>query len=498
MDVHSVDARTGTSRGVVATETTAAELDRCCSAALAAGDDWETWPRRERAAVLDAFASVIEADAPRLVAEADAETALGITRLSGEIARTTNQLRFFAEVVREGTYLAIAIDHARADVVPPRPDLRRRMVPIGPVAVFAAGNFPFAFSVAGGDTASCLAAGCSVVVKAHPGHPATSIAVHRLLSDVLAEHDAPGVVSLVHGVEAGTALVGHSAIRAASFTGSLRGGRALAAIAACRTDPIPFYGEFGSVNPVVVTAAAAAERGEQIGTGLATSATLSGGQFCTKPGVWLIPQGPAGDVVMAAAASALVAAGPVVLLNDRTAAAYVDQSTRLRADDRTTVRAVTPTSTAGRAVSPLLLEVAAGAVDGLLLEECFGPAAVAARYADTAEVDRVLAAVGGSLTATIHRGAGEDVTSLTARLTRLAGRVVFDGYPTGVGVTWSMTHGGPWPATSLPGTSVGARAIDRFLRPVTLQDAPAHVLPDELRDDASDVPRRVDGVFAPR
>lgn len=292
--VWSVDPRTGKQREQVAVEATAQEVDAAVRAAHAARDALAD--RAVRAAFLRSAADELKAAESTLVEVADAETALGPVRLTGELARTCYQLRAFADIVDEGEYLGVVVNHPDDTATPPIPDLRRYKVPLGVVAVYSASNFPFAFSVPGGDTASALAAGCPVVVKAHPDHPALSELVAKVLRRAAARHGIPdGVLGLVHGFEAGVELIKHPLVAAAGFTGSVRGGRALFDAAAARPVPIPFHGELGSLNPVVVTEAAAVERAEAIGAGLAGSMTLGVGQFCVKPGLVLVPAGDAGD-----------------------------------------------------------------------------------------------------------------------------------------------------------------------------------------------------------
>ena len=315
-DVVSTDPRTGETVEVVAQETSTAEVDRLCGAALAAAPALDGLGRAGRAALLRALADALEARRDDVVTVADRETALGPTRLNGELTRTGYQLRLFADVLDEGSYLEAAIDHAGDTPMGPRPDLRRMLVPIGPVAVFGASNFPLAFSVPGGDTASALAAGCPVVVKAHGSHPATSQLVFDVLVQAAHEAGAPdGTLGIVHGLQAGADLVAHPAIRAVGFTGSVNGGRALLEIIERRPDPVPFFGELSSLNPVVVTPAAAAERGGRIGGELVGSFTLGGGQFCTKPGLAFVPAGPEGDAVVDAMAEAVRGSAAPVLLN---------------------------------------------------------------------------------------------------------------------------------------------------------------------------------------
>lgn len=500
--VWSVDPRTGKRREPVAVEATAEDVDRAVRAAHAARGALAD--RAVRAAFLRTAAGLLEGAQDRLVAAADAETALGPARLTGELARTCFQLRAFAGIVDEGDFLGVIIDHPDDTATPPIPDLRRYKVPLGVVAVYAASNFPFAFSVPGGDTASALAAGCPVVVKAHPDHPATSELVAAVLGQAAAHAGIPqAVVGLVHGFDAGVALVEHPLIAAAGFTGSVRGGRALFDAAAARPVPIPFHGELGSLNPVVVTRAAAAERAEQIGTGLAGSMTLGVGQFCVKPGLVLAPAGAGGDELVASLAGAVKGVGEGVLLDHRMRDNFV-AGVAERAALPDVEAPVTPGAGDEHTVSPGFLTVPAarladGGAHDLLLEECFGPVTVVARYDTDDEVTTVLSRLPGNLTATVHlssqeaSGGGRGAEILAA-LTPLAGRVLVNGWPTGVAVAPAQHHGGPYPATTSTSTSVGGTAVERWLRPVTYQSTPEALLPPELRDDNPlNLPCRVDG-----
>ncbi|MEU8901613.1 aldehyde dehydrogenase (NADP(+)) [Nocardia sp. NPDC048505] len=497
--VWSVDARTGDRRDRVAIEADASAVDaavRAADATLSALAD-----RTRRALFLRTAADELDAHTTTLAALADAETALGLPRLHGEIARTSAQLRAFAEVVTRGEYLDIIIDHADPEATPPRPDLRRFKIPLGVVAVYSASNFPFAFSVAGGDTASALAAGCPVVVKAHPDHPATSEAVCTVLRSAAERCAIPAdVVQVVHGFDAGLELVRHPLIAAAGFTGSIRGGRALFDAAAARPVPIPFHGELGSLNPVVVTGAAATERAERLGTELAGSVTLGTGQFCVKPGLVFVPSGPDGDHLLTALAKALTETAPGTMLDERMRANFV-RGVAERAALPEVAALVTPPATGRTAPAALLTTtttaLATGAQD-LLLEECFGPVTVAVRYPDFEAVAAVLTRLSGNLTATIQL-ADEDLgdpgtSALLDRLRALAGRLVINQWPTGVAVAGAQHHGGPYPATTSTSTSVGATAIERWLRPVVYQNTPDPLLPPELRaGNPTGLPRRVDG-----
>ncbi|MEU3282324.1 aldehyde dehydrogenase (NADP(+)) [Streptomyces antibioticus] len=500
--VWSVDPRTGKQREQVAVEATAQEVDTVVRAAhatrVALAD------RGVRAAFLRAAAARLEAAGELLVEVADAETALGPVRLNGELARTCYQLRAFAGLVDEGAFLDVVIDHPDDSATPPVPDLRRYKVPLGVVAVYAASNFPFAFSVAGGDTASALAAGNPVVVKAHPDHPGLSELVAKVLRTAAAEQGVPeDVLGLVHGFEAGVELIGHPLVAAAGFTGSVRGGRALFDAAAARPVPIPFHGELGSLNPVVVTEEAAAERAEAIGAGLAGSMTLGVGQFCVKPGLVLVPSGAAGDGLVKSLTDAVSATEAGVLLDHRMRDNFV-AGVAERAALPDVESPVTPGACGEHTVSAGFLTVPAARLAGgddhdLLLEECFGPVTVVARYEDDDEVRAVLSRLPGNLTATVQLSEAEAAGAgrggeILAELTPLAGRVLVNGWPTGVAVAPAQHHGGPYPATTSTSTSVGGTAIERWLRPVVYQNTPAALLPPELRDENElGLPRRYDG-----
>ncbi|MGW6391807.1 aldehyde dehydrogenase (NADP(+)) [Streptomyces sp. NPDC055103] len=496
--VWSVDPRTGKPREQVAVEATAEEVDRAVRAAH--GARAALADRTVRAAFLRTAADLLDGAREHVIEAADAETALGPVRLTGELARTTAQLRSFAEVVEEGSFLDIRIDLPDPAATPPRADMRRWKIPLGVVAVYAASNFPLAFSVPGGDTASALAAGCPVVVKAHPDHPATSELCASLLRRAAAKEGLPeDVVVLVHGFDAGVELVRHPLVAAAGFTGSVRGGRALFDAAAARPVPIPFHGELGSLNPVVLTPAAAEERAGELGTGLAGSMTLGAGQFCTKPGFVLAPRGEAGDRFLAALTTGVSETEPAVMLDHRMRDAFVAGVAERGALDGVDTP-VTPGPGGAHTVSAGVLAVDADRLTGgapgdghdLLLEECFGPVTVVARYSSREEITAVLGRLPGNLTATLHIAEEDgDAASLLAELTPLAGRVLVNGWPTGVAVAAAQHHGGPYPATTSTSTSVGATAIERWLRPVTYQSTPDHLLPPELRDgNPLGLPRR--------
>ena len=471
-------------------------LSELTAAATAAARTAAAAPDADRAAWLTAVADALDANAEELVAIADAETSLGTVRLTGEVARTSGQLRLFARVVTEGSYLEAVIDHADPSATPPKPDLRRILRPIGPVAVFSASNFPFAFSVAGGDTASALAVGCSVIVKAHSGHLKLSERTAQVVTEALRSAGAPeGLFALVSGREVGTALVQDPAIKAVGFTGSIPGGRALFDLATSRPEPIPFYGELGSLNPVVITAEALSGRSGQLAAGLAGSFTLGAGQFCTKPGLVFVPAGTGFAAEVAEASKDKPALG---MLTSRIAEAYPDGLRSFASVPGVdVVSGSVDQDAAADGAAPVVFSTSAAQVlerPEQLLAECFGPTTMLIEYTDQAQLSEVLAKVPGSLTATVHAEPGENVTGLVEQLSGLAGRVLFDGWPTGVAVNWAQQHGGPYPATTSLFTSVGATAVRRFQRPVAYQDAPEAVLHPALHEgNPLRIPRRVDG-----
>jgi NADP-dependent aldehyde dehydrogenase len=495
----AVNPRTGETLNPVAPDTADAEVRRLCLAAADAAPGLAALPRENRAGLLERIADGIDAHRDALIEIASRETGFTAAKLGGEATRAAYQFRFFAEVIRDGGYLEAIIDHAADTPMGPRPDLRRWLVPIGPVAVFGASNFPFAFSVLGGDTASALAAGNPVVVKAHGSHPGTSALSFDVLTEALQAGGAPdGTIGIVYGVPAGAALVADPAIEAVGFTGSLNGGKALLDIISRRDEPIPFFGELSSINPVVVTPAAARAHGTEIGTGLVASFTLGSGQLCTKPGFVLVPDDEAGTELVDAARRALQESTDHVLLNEGIHASYRRATADYARRPEMSAYPAPDATGAGFSVTPMLLEVALADVDDTLVHEVFGPVAVVVRY-PAADVRGAAVALFGllpdSLTATLHATDDDEVADLLALATAHAGRVLFGGFPTGVAVSWAQTHGGPWPATNAAHTSVGATAIRRFLRPVTFQNVPQRYLPAELRDDCADVPRRVDGVL---
>lgn len=481
--LQSIEARSGAAHGPAWAESTAAEIDAAVAAAVAAADPFAATSAAQRAALLRSLADAVEAQRDTLVPLADRETALGLPRLNGELDRTAFQLRGFADVLARGDAHAVVDDPAVPGAPPAgRPRLTRVRVPLGPVAMFAASNFPFAFSVLGGDTASALAAGCPVVVKAHPAHPALSRQVAEIAQQVVAAQglDA-GVFQLVQGgsIETGVHLIQSPGIAAGAFTGSYRGGTALAKLAAERPRPIPFYGELGSINPLLVLPAALADTAT-LAPALAASIGMGSGQFCTSPGVIVVPLGDAGDAFVAAFAGALQAVSLHAMLTPGMRAAFERGVAAWRASGSLTPL-VDRQAALDAAPAPFLAQVAAAdfIADAHLHEEVFGSAALVVRTASSDEAVAVLRAVAGSLTVTLW-GAGQDSDEnrrLVRAATQVAGRVLFSGVPTGVAVTAAQHHGGPFPSSTTPmTTSVGYAAMERFLRPVALQDAPAWLL----------------------
>jgi NADP-dependent aldehyde dehydrogenase len=501
-DVLSTNPSTGEQRSLGFAESSVDDVFVAAQRALDAFDDYAQRPLVWRAGLLRAMAEELESDAANLVVLASAETALPNPRLEGELRRTAFQLRFFADVVTDGSFLDATIDHATDSPMGPLPDLRRVKAPLGVVGVFGSSNFPFAFSVPGGDTASALAAGCPVVIKAHPAHPATCAATFAALERGARRCEAPeGTLNLVFGFDAGAALVDAPALRAVGFTGSVGAGLALWERANARAVPIPFFGELGSANPLVVTESAAQERGAEIGNGLAGSMTLGAGQFCTKPGLAFVPAGADGDTLVDAMVEALTPLAPFTMLSSSIADNFRRGTDAIAAIDD--VRALVQHDVGADAHSAAqLFEVdAARFVERdayALREECFGPSALIVRYRSVDELRQALLASEPALTFSVFcvedDRDGQWLVDLGAQR---GGRVIVNGFPTGVGVSWSMQHGGPWPSTtSGASTSVGAAAIERWLRPVTYQSVPDDLLPPALREgNPLAIPRRVDGIL---
>ncbi len=443
--------------------------------------------RADRAAFLNAIADEIEARAEAITEIGTQESGLPVARLQGERGRTTGQLRLFASHILKGDYLDRRVDAALPDRQPaPRPEIRLMERPIGPVAVFGASNFPLAFSTAGGDTAAALAAGCPVVVKGHSAHPGTAEIVAEAINAArIACGLHPGVFSLIQGGNraVGQAVVQHPLIKAVGFTGSLAGGRALFDLCAQRPEPIPFFGELGSVNPMFLLPAAVAARGAEIGRGWAGSLSMGAGQFCTNPGIAVVIEGPEADAFVAAAKAALAQVGAQVMLTDGIAAAY--RQGRDRVASSAGVQEVLTSVCDLRNATPYLFETtgAAWLANHALGEEVFGPLGLIVKVRDADEMMRIARSLQGQLTCTLHLDAGDtqQARALMPVLERKAGRVLANGFPTGVEVCDAMVHGGPYPAsTNFGATSVGTLSIRRFLRPVSYQNIPAAILPDDL------------------
>jgi NADP-dependent aldehyde dehydrogenase len=467
------------------------DLQQACALAERDFDAYRALPLEQRARFLEAIAQQILDIGPVLIERAMQESGLPQARLEGERMRTVNQLRLFAKVVRDGHFLEATLDSALPQRTPPRPDLRMRKIALGPVAVFGASNFPLAFSVAGGDTASSLAAGCTVVVKAHNAHLGTSELVGKAILAAAIECGMPeGVFSMLigEGNQIGADLVGHPAIKAVGFTGSRQGGLALMRIAAARKEPVPVYAEMSSINPFFLLPGALANGAAKLAQGFVDSLTLGVGQFCTNPGLVIGLEGDDFNAFCVAAAEALQAKTAGTMLTPGIHKAYVDAVERRAGIAGVQLLARGGAEGAGCAAQAALYQVDAATFLATpdLEDEIFGPASVLVRCRDEAELLAVAAHVEGQLTATIH-ATGDDralAGALLPALERKAGRVLFNGFPTGVEVSHAMVHGGPFPATSdSRTTSVGATAIERFLRPVCYQDVPSELLPQELRDD---------------
>lgn len=476
--LHSFEARTGLNYGEPVPESSSEELDQAIQKASEAFDGWQASDGETRAKLLNALADALEADREKLVELADIESGLGSGRLNGELDRTAFQLRRFAKIAQTGGAFAFTDDPAVAGAPPAgHPDMMRVRVPLGPVAMFSASNFPFAFSVLGGDTASALAAGCTVVVKAHSGHLYTSQRVFqaaRAAIQKLGMHE--GLLQMVQGAgsKIGVALIQHPLIAAGAFTGSTRGGAALRDAACARPRPIPFYGELGSINPVVATPEALQKGGDALVQALAGSITLGCGQFCTNPGLLVLQRSSQSTEFVGKLIEALKAIKPHAMLTKAMRQALdVGTAAQIQAGAKpllyAPVQEVCP--------NPYLAEVDAATFINKheLQEEVFGPASLIVWTDSVAQTLEVLHTVGGTLTVTFWGAEQEspEMHRLVRGAMAIAGRVLFAGVPTGVAVTAAQQHGGPWPSSTEPmTTSVGDAALDRFLRPVSLQDMP--------------------------
>ena len=476
------------------------DVEDACALAAAAMPSFAALTPDARAGFLEAVAERIDAIGDMLIETAMAETGLPRMRLEGERGRTTGQLRLFASELRAGYWLDITIDRALPDRAPPRPDLRRMNVPLGPVAVFGASNFPLAFSVAGGDTASALAAGCPVVVKGHPAHPGTGELIARAVTQAVADCGLhPGVFSYLPGTgnALGAALVADPRIHAVGFTGSRTGGLALAEIAARRSEPIPVYAEMSAVNPVILMPGALKARAEALGTAFVGSLTQGAGQFCTNPGLVIAIDSLDLDRFLASAASAVNEASPLLMLTPSIRTAFANGVAKLEALPGAKLIA-RGQAAEGRATAALFESRAEEiALEPALTEEVFGASSVVIRCKDAEALAQAIARLEGQLTATIHMEDADaaDAAVILPLLAQKAGRVLANGWPTGVEVTWAMVHGGPFPATTDGrSTSVGTLAMSRFLRPVCFQDIGATLIPPPLQDgNPWRLPRRLDG-----
>ncbi|HEY3414940.1 MAG TPA: aldehyde dehydrogenase (NADP(+)) [Armatimonadota bacterium] len=486
-------------------QATELQVDAALRAAADAAAQTRGLPGADWAALLDDIADRIEALGDTLMIRANEETALPLARLESERARTCFQLRLYGQEAREGSWVDAVIDHGDPARQPlPKPDVRRMLRPLGPVVVFDASNFPFAYGGCGGDTASALAAGNPVIVKAHPGHPGTDeLFAEVVLAAIRAAGLPPGLFGMLQGAtaESGSALVRHPLTEAVGFTGSLRGGRALFDIASSRPRPIPVYAEMGSLNPLVVLPGALAERGDAIADGLSQSITGGVGQFCTKPGLVLVIEGPDTERFIQGLKARMAAIPAGTMLNSAIQTGFRKVTQGFPGVAGVKVH-LEPSCSGYTDATPGLFEVDASTFIARpeLREEAFGPAALVVRCRDLAGLLDSIAAASGQLTGTVHAGASDDlkvVAAVADALERGVGRLVYNGYPTGLEVCRAMMHGGPYPATTAPATtSVGTSALVRFARPVAFQNTPDALLPPALREaNPLGIRRMVDGVL---
>jgi alpha-ketoglutaric semialdehyde dehydrogenase len=500
--LRSHDASTGEALPFSFMQATAEEVHAAAQAAAAAYPAFRNLPASRRAEFLEAIATQLDALDDEFVALVTRETALPTARIQGERARTSGQMRLFAQVLRRGDFYGARIDRALPERQPlPRVDLRQYRIGVGPVAVFGASNFPLAFSTAGGDTAAALAAGCPVVFKAHSGHMATAERVADAIIRAAEQTDMPkGVFNMIYGSGVGEILVKHPAIQAVGFTGSLKGGRALCDMAAARSQPIPVFAEMSSINPVVVLPQALQVRGEKIASELVASVVQGCGQFCTNPGLVIGISSPRFDAFIALLSGLMSEQPPQTMLNAGTLASYKKALRALLSHPGVTHLA--GQEQLGNQARPQLFKADASLLlksDALLQEEVFGPTTVLVEVANAGELQQVLQSLHGQLTATLI---AETIdlqicTGVLPLLEQKVGRVLFNGYPTGVEVCDAMVHGGPYPATSdARGTSVGTLAIERFLRPVCYQNCPDTLLPEALQNaNPLGLNRLVDGIL---
>ncbi|MBI1375428.1 MAG: aldehyde dehydrogenase family protein [Phycisphaera sp.] len=486
-------------------DATVGEVDRAMRLAEASFDELRGKSPEQRAALLDAIADEIEALGEPLLERMNAETGLPMGRCTGERGRTVGQTRMFAAMLREGSWVNAVIDRGNPDRQPmPKPDVRSMSVPIGPVVVFGASNFPLAIGVAGTDTTTALAAGCPVVVKAHPAHPGTCEMLARAIGKAMAKAGMPaGAFSMVHGAghESGVALVDHPAAKAVGFTGSLRGGRAIFNAAAARPEPIPVYAEMGSTNPVFILPGALAERAEAIAQGYIQSVTLGVGQFCTNPGLVFGLKGDGLDTFIGAATKHATEAAPATMLHKGIHDSFVAGVARIGATHGVEVAGQSSADANGDAAQApcvIFTTTAETLVEHEhLFEEVFGPSSIVVSCDEPSDIIEVASNLEGHLSATIH-GTEQDLADhahLVRILEKKVGRLVFNGFPTGIEVCHAMHHGGPYPASSDPHfTSIGAGSIFRWVRPVCYQSFPDAALPPELRNkNERGIWRKIDG-----
>lgn len=478
-------------------------VDQAAEAAWSAFDVYRATTPEVRAVFLETIARNLELDGERIVDRAVQESGLPLGRLTGELGRTASQLRLFAGELRIGAHQEVRINSAQPDRAPaPAPDLRQRQIPLGPVVVFGASNFPLAFSTAGGDTASALAAGCPVVVKAHNAHPGTAALVGQAVNAAVKEAGLPaGVFSQIFGAGSavGQQLVSHPRIKAVGFTGSQGGGLALMRTAASRPEPIPVYAEMSSINPVVIFPSSLNGKAKDLASAFVGSLTMGSGQFCTNPGMIFVPADDQGFA--AAAGEVLRELSGQTMLTSGICDSYREGVSRLANIEGVSAVSQGQEVSGQNAPAPVLFQTNSEILRNTpeLQEEIFGSAALLVRYKDESDLVSTLESLHGQLTATVHAtdADSESVKKVLPVLERKVGRILFNGWPTGVEVNDSMVHGGPFPATSdSRTTSVGSLAIYRFQRPVSYQNIPSNLLPEALQDENPwSLPRRIDGVL---
>jgi len=502
---HAIDPATGATLAPAFCSASSDDVERAARLAECAFDAYRSTTSGQRARFLEAIADGIEALGAQLIERAMQETGLPRARLEGERGRTTGQLRLFARELRAGGWMRATIDPAQPERQPMRrPDLRMHRIAVGPVAVFGASNFPLAFSVAGGDTASALAAGCPVIVKAHPSHPGTSELVARVIARAVREQGMPeGTFSMVAGTghDVGIALVRHPAVQAVAFTGSRAGGLALCRTAGERPQPIPVFAEMSAINPVFLMPGALHARAERIAAGYVEALVMGTGQLCTNPGIVLGVASPGWDRFVAGVAAALSGRAAGTMLSPDIHRAFRDGTQRMANTPGVACVARGSAGEGACSAEAVVCQTTAAhfMTQPSLHDEVFGPAGLLVRCDDVAQMQALAQAFEGQLTATLHID-GDDVAAARALvpvLERKAGRLIVNGFPAGVEVCHAMVHGGPFPATSdTRTTSVGVSAMERFLRPVCYQDFPPELLPEALMpDNPAGIPQRVEGVF---